>query len=129
MISDSSNHPRLCKWATILDFSLVYTTTARLLCALLHVTYQLFRLAFHAYALGEELNKRPVLVSLANENWWEIPGEKRRSAKDTWERFGDWVNPEKLELRECHWQWIARTLAGNDSVRNLCAYLNSHVCL
>lgn len=94
--------------------------------------YQLCRMAFYAYQIGNKLGLRPELVSLANRSWWDEGTEDKLSARTIWERFTREIDQQKLKLHEpVFWQDIREHMqAANHTVLyRLVEYMRAHACL
>lgn len=90
--------------------------------------YQLYRMAFYAYLLGNILGKKPELLSISNKTWWEIPS-RNGSARDIWDKFSRDLDVNKLSASNIFWQDITKVIEKDQQLNDLAEYLHNHICL
>ena len=86
--------------------------------------YQLFRMAFYTYQIGDLLGKKPVFVSLTNKSWWYKENGDSPTPNSLWNTFKSQVDSQKIELKNVFWQDLK--IQNNDILAN---YLSEHRCL
>jgi len=86
--------------------------------------YQLFRMAYYTYAICSKIFKKPMLVSLTNESWWQKENKSKDTPKKIWNDFTKQVDTTKISLINIFWQDMSIT-----KDHELTEYLKKHQCL
>lgn len=94
--------------------------------------YQLIRMAFYSFKLGEHFNLAPVLVSISNKHNWKIKirmGGLNKTPAEFWNHFQkDILGDKSLRCKKLYWQDILDVVRGR-STDTLYDYLEAHPCL
>jgi len=89
--------------------------------------YQLFRMVFYSYYIGQKLFKAPKFISITNESWWNKRGGKTNCVPSyIWKRFCSKIKPGTIFLKNIFWQNIWSYLKFSNISDEMAEYLKTH---